>query len=101
MVIDDFGYEDLILYLAQSGMKIFLDEKRNVIFRRQSLLEHFATDSSEAQICLTDKAIEQGYVHILIPIRTTYLLSFFWYCFCVFKFYILTSRTAQLQASSQ
>lgn len=47
MLIDDFGYEDLVFALAQGGLKIRLDPRSNRMFQLQELLEVFHQDSSD------------------------------------------------------
>lgn len=55
MLIDDFGYEDLIFDLAQRGILIYLDALRVELFKRQLLLQHFTLDPYEAHIILTNE----------------------------------------------
>lgn len=52
MLIDDFGYEDLIFNLATKGIKIYLDAYRSEIFTRQQIAHYFTTDFSNADILL-------------------------------------------------
>lgn len=54
MLVDDFGYEDLLFMLAERDIDIQLDEKRVEIFKRQNLLNYFCTDSNEAKITLVN-----------------------------------------------
>lgn len=55
MLIDDFGYEDLLFDLLMSGIKICLDLKRSEIFKRQQILEYFETNPDEADIIITNE----------------------------------------------
>lgn len=57
MLIDDFGYEDLIFELATKyGVKIFLDGTKSAeLFRLQQCLDHFCIDQTEADIILVNK----------------------------------------------
>lgn len=55
MLIDDFGYEDLLFMLAKDGIRIFLGEKRAKIFKKQDVLHHFCDDPNEAHIIIVDE----------------------------------------------
>lgn len=54
MLVDEFGYESLLFMLAKNGIKIYLDNKRKEIFKRQDMLENFCNDLNEANIILVD-----------------------------------------------
>lgn len=55
MLVDDFGYEDLIFSLAQKGISIYLDAYRVELFKRQLLLQHFTSNPYDANIILTNE----------------------------------------------
>lgn len=55
MLIDEFGYEDLLFMLAENGVKIHLNEKCAKIFGEQNLVQHFCKDQNDADIILVDK----------------------------------------------
>ncbi|XP_031631109.1 uncharacterized protein LOC116345667 [Contarinia nasturtii] len=55
MIIDDFGYEDLIFLLAKKGIKIYPDTKRVEIFNRQQISNVFCMDFQQAEVYLVDQ----------------------------------------------
>lgn len=55
MLVDDFGYEDLLFMLAKNGFKIHLTEKLTEIFETQKLLQYFCNEPNKANIILVDK----------------------------------------------
>lgn len=55
MLVEDFGYEDLIFKLAQEGITICLDDKRIEIFKRLDSLHFFHMNKNTAQIRLVDQ----------------------------------------------
>lgn len=57
MLIDDFGYEDLIFDLAKRGISIYLDAPRVELFKRQLLFQHFTSDPYKANIILTNELV--------------------------------------------
>lgn len=54
MLVDDFGYENLLFMLAKKGIKVFLDDKTTEIFKRQDILHHFCNDRNEAKITVVN-----------------------------------------------
>lgn len=58
MLIDSFGYEDLIFELSKKGVKIFLDTQSMQIFKLQQNLDQFCTNQTEADIILVNKLAE-------------------------------------------
>lgn len=54
MLVDDFGYESLILMLAKKDIKIYLDDKSVEIFKRQDCLHYFCNVRNAAQIVLVN-----------------------------------------------
>ncbi|XP_055323392.1 uncharacterized protein LOC129578607 [Sitodiplosis mosellana] len=59
MLIDNFGYEDLIFELVKNEVKIYLDpEYSTEIFKWQQCLDQFCTDQAEADIILVNKLAE-------------------------------------------
>lgn len=55
LMIDDFGYEDLLFDLLMRGIRICLDLKRSEIFKRQQILHFFTTNPDEADIIVTNE----------------------------------------------
>lgn len=56
MIIDDFGYEDLIFALVENGIRIhFLKSKRIQIFKRHRFFDSAQSAESDADIILEDQ----------------------------------------------
>lgn len=55
MLIDDFGYEDLLFDLTQKGIRVCLDYYRSEVFKRQQILHLFAANPDEADITITNE----------------------------------------------
>lgn len=55
MVIDSFGYEDLIFELAKNSIEIFLDPQSAEIFKLQPYSDYFCNDENEADIVLVNE----------------------------------------------
>lgn len=62
MLVDRFGYEDLIYELARHSIKVFLDPQSLEVFKLQqhiiALHEFFCSDENEAEIVLVNKLAE-------------------------------------------
>lgn len=55
IIIDDFGYEQLVLALAEDGFKIhFLSSKYHRIYKRHPKFEQYAASKSDAHVILID-----------------------------------------------
>lgn len=55
MLVNDFGYEDLLFMLAKRDTKIYLDDKRVEMFKRPNILHYFCNESNAAKIILVDQ----------------------------------------------
>lgn len=55
LVLDDFGYEDLLVELANQNVKIYLDAKRERILSKTYRLDKFTKEQSTAQLIVCDK----------------------------------------------
>lgn len=55
MLIDDFGYESLLLTLIEMDIKIYVENERVKVLRRPNILQHFCKDRNAAQIILVDQ----------------------------------------------
>lgn len=55
MLINDFGYESLLLKLAKMGIKIYLDNERIKVLRTRDVLPHFCKEKNEAKIIVVDQ----------------------------------------------
>lgn len=55
LVLDDFGYEDLLAELVERKLKIHLDAKRQRVFDRcTKSIPDFCTNQSEANIVVCE-----------------------------------------------
>lgn len=69
MLIDNFGYEDLIFELARNSVKVFLDPQSAEMFKMQQLDEYFCNDENEADIVLVKKLAEDTEKYVKIDCK--------------------------------
>lgn len=66
MLVNEFGYEDLLFMLAKRDIRIYLGDERLEIFKRQDILHYFCNDPNEADIILVNRldinSIEKQFV---------------------------------------
>lgn len=55
MLINDFGYESLLVKLAKTDIKIYLENERIKTIKTPDFLQYFCKERSEAKIILVDQ----------------------------------------------
>lgn len=76
MLIDDFGYEDLLYDLAQKGIRICLDLQRSEIFQRQQILDLFTNNFDDADIIVLNQLPDNFLKYAIFTFHVDFETSF-------------------------